>query len=138
MANYYANARSNYFAVKDVEAFKAAMPSEIGVWTDNQGLARVAIFAEGADGNGWQSHEYADDLSDEGVEIDLPALIAPHLLDGEVAILMEVGNEKLRYLIGHAVAVNSKGKTTEIDLSMIYELAEKQLGAARPVNRAES
>jgi molybdopterin biosynthesis enzyme len=50
-----------------------------------------------------------------------------HLHDEDVAVLMEAGAEKLRYVSGWAVAVNSKGDLVEIGLSDIYEKA-KHLG----------
>ncbi len=51
--------------------------------------------------------------------------LAAYLKDDEVAVLMEVGSEKLRYLCGFATAVNSKGETVSISLEHIYELARK-------------
>ena len=41
-----------------------------------------------------------------------------------MTVLMEIGNEKLRYLVGYTVAVNNKGETVSIDLNAIYELAK--------------
>lgn len=68
------------------------------------------------------------------VTIDLPACLAPHLAGDEVAVLMVVGNEALRYFTGTAVAVNGKGKTTKIGLDAIYRTARK-LGSR--ITRAE-
>lgn len=50
-------------------------------------------------------------------------LVARHLIDGDVAIFMEVGATKSRYLGGVALAVNSKGETRRIDLDDIYAKA---------------
>jgi len=55
--------------------------------------------------------------------------IAELLVDGEVAIFYEIGNEKLRYLTGYAVAVNNKGERREVSLYSIEEIA-KELKAA--------
>jgi len=41
-----------------------------------------------------------------------------------VAIMMEAGAEKCRYINAYALAVNSKGETKEISLDQIYELAQ--------------
>ena len=39
---------------------------------------------------------------------------------GEVAILQEVGAEKLRYLVGYAVAVNHRGETLAVSIDEVY------------------
>ncbi len=46
---------------------------------------------------------------------DLCEALAGHLADGEVAVLFEIGHEKLRYLIG--TAVHASGKRVDINLS---------------------
>jgi len=56
---------------------------------------------------------------------DFVAELADHLADGWVAILMEVGHEQSRYLVGYAVAVNSAGETVTVDLDSIHALAER-------------
>ena len=129
MANYYATARSNYFTVKDVEAFKK--------WAEELCLTvheerrdenskeprRFAIFADNGDSNGWPGYNYETDE-----EVDIFTALAPHLADGEVAVLMEAGAEKLRYVTGYAVAIHSSGKTKEISLNGIYALAAEEFG----------
>ena len=54
------------------------------------------------DGSGWPSTRYShdgDDVDvDVDVDVDLTAELATHLVDGAVAIIMETGAEKLRYL----------------------------------------
>jgi hypothetical protein len=130
MANYYGSARSNYFKVKDLEAFKRALSDvAVGIWdgdvgTPTEGL--IAVFSQDADGAGWPSFRY-DEASDDYVDIDLVNLIAPHLEDGWVCILQEAGAEKLRYLIGHAVAFNNAGEVRTVNIDDIYSLA-KQIG----------
>jgi hypothetical protein len=59
------------------------------------------------------------------VTIDLPARLAPHLAGDEVAVLMEIGNEALRYFTGTAVAVNGSGRTTRVNLDTVYRAARK-------------
>lgn len=126
MANYYAKARSNHFLVKDLDAFRAEIaPLEIGIVTQRED-GRVSIYDDGGDSNGWPAFYYNED-TDEETEVDLPDLIAKHLVDGEVAILQEVGSEKLRYLSGYAVAVNASGETRQVLLSSIIDLA-RELG----------
>jgi hypothetical protein len=125
MANYYANSRSNYFRVRDKEAFKAFCE------TFN------VEYIEDKDGrSGWCGHDddcggipgdiYNEETGDSE-DIDFPLEVSKHLCDGEVAIMLEVGNEKLCYIIGYAVAINSKGERKVINLLDIYNAA-KELG----------
>lgn len=87
---------------------------------DDEG--RVGLLSEGEFG-GWPSLRDGDE-TDEEEEIDVFQGVAAHLQEGSVAIFIEVGAEKLRYLTGHAIAVNSKGQTAEVRLSEIYDLAK--------------
>lgn len=134
MANYYASARSNEFRVKDIEAFKQAVSDySIGVWVDDPATGLVSIYSKDLDGAGWPSWIYVelpddapDDAEDMGY-VDLATIIAPHLAGGSVAIFFETGAEKLRYLIGTALAVNAAGETRFISLDQMFNLA-KELG----------
>ena len=127
MANYYASSRSNYFNVKDADAFKAAMANfgDVEVITDKDG--RYGVLSQHSDNGTWPSY-FFDDITDEETEVDFFSFVADHLADDEVAIFMEAGAEKLRYICGYAVAVNNKGETRMIALSNIYDLA-KELGS---------
>ena len=49
--------------------------------------------------------------------------LTKHLEENEVAIMIECGAEKLRYITGVAYAINSKGETSTINLNDIYEEA---------------
>lgn len=141
MANYYATARSNYFAVKDESAFREwadrcgldiLEPCLAEVTAD--GIRRYGITPKGdEDGGGWPTY-IADDETDDYVDIDLPNELAAHLVPGEVAILVETGSEKLRYVSGSAVAVNHKGRCVRLDLNSIYRSA-RRLGSH--ITRAE-
>jgi hypothetical protein len=51
--------------------------------------------------------------------------LAQHLPKGQIAVLMEIGAEKLRYLTGVAIAVNHKGRVVELTLSDIYRKASR-------------
>lgn len=147
MANYVASARSNYFRVRDEDAFLvwvetvpgvvAYRDTPLGVDADVQDHAHPSytLLVEDYDAGGWPcyrtarsgnleghdepEHAVADVYEDQ--ELDLPAELAEHLAQGEVAVLEEVGAEKLRYLSAHAVAVNHRGEQIRLDLSEIYE-----------------
>jgi hypothetical protein len=125
MANYYATARSNYFKVKDPEAFTNWCRSlEIepidGDDADNK-AGLVAMISAIPDGDGWPGSRVNEE--GEAVGIDLAAELSAHLEAGWVAVLMEAGAEKCRYVTGWALAVNSKGETRHVSLQDIYDLA---------------
>lgn len=130
MANYIAVARSNYFKVKDQAAFEEEarlynLTVREAVRDQGQGSVMIHPDQDG-DCGGWPGFIWDDEL-EEDIEFDLHGWLAGHLVDGEVAVLEEVGFEKLRYLVGVAVAVNSRGETRSVQLGDIQELA-LQLG----------
>lgn len=121
MANYYAAARSNYFRVKDLEKFLEELPDGVEVQESHKYPGYLCLIEAGGDSSGWRF-----DIEDEDGEIledGLIEIIAKHLTPGDVAVLIETGAEKLRYLNGYAVAVNSRGETVGINLDQIYEMA---------------
>ncbi|MEI7911837.1 MAG: hypothetical protein WCK77_19575 [Verrucomicrobiota bacterium] len=130
MANYYATARSNYFAVKDETAFRE-WATQLGLTIlepDHRkktadGIRRLGISSGNCDDSGgWPTGLYKDETDDYD-DIDIAAQLSAHLADDEVAILLEIGNEKLRYMTGVAVAVNNMGAIVCVDLETIYESA---------------
>lgn len=125
MANWYGTSRSNYFAVKDLEAFKAALkPFELEIVTSDRHEGLVAVLAETDDG-GFPSY-YVDEDDGDLVDVDIVALITEHLADGHVCVLQSVGAEKLRYLTGWAVAFNNKGESIEVNIDNVITQAEAQ------------
>jgi hypothetical protein len=134
MANYYATTRSNYFKVKDPEAFNAwAKRRCLEVWNqrtekgNDRDPTMFAIASDDPDGAGWPHSSY-DEETDEEEEFDIADELPTHLADKQVAILMEAGAEKQRYIIGYAIAVHANGKTAMLRLSNIYDLARKEFG----------
>lgn len=122
MANYYAKARSNYFGVKDEKEFlKWTESHDFEVEVNEDGLFSISP-SENDDFGGWP---YYDPETDS--EIDICEELSHHLQDEHVAVLQEVGNEKLRYLNGFSLAVNSKGEVKRVDIYDIYNIA-KTLG----------
>ncbi len=135
MANYYGSARSNYFIVKDADVFEKALEHVPDIEIDKEG-DKYCILVTGGDFGGWPSSIW-DDEKDIAINIDVPVLVSEHLVDGEVAIFMESGAEKLRYVIGYAVAINNKGETVAIGLDSIYDMAEELTTRPRDITRAE-
>ena len=133
MANYYETARSNYFLVKDVDAFKAELKgSGLDVQSVEDDLNRVALFADMEQTGAF--FEFYDNDNFESIELDWEGIFNRHLVDNQVAIIMGAGAEKLRYINGWAEAYNNKGEKRVINLGSIYDLA-KELGSE--ITRAE-
>lgn len=121
MANYIGSARTNYFKVKDETAFRA--------WAAKYGLEVIehkklfgVLPGDSEDG----TFSLFDDEKDD--YLDICDEIALHLADGSIAVVMESGHEKLRYICGWAVAINSKGKRVQVGLNDIYGKANKKFG----------
>lgn len=126
MANYVGYASSNYFRVRDVAEFLGWVETLPGVvvrkeYGDREGFV---LLVEDADGGGWPNWRYHEDMEDEE-QIDLHAELAEHLAEGEVAVLEEIGAEKLRYLVGYAVAVDHKGDTLSVSLDEVYQKVQE-------------
>lgn len=121
MANYFASSRTNHFAVKDRDAFNAAMePFEVNVQTHED---LVTIISTDPDNGAWPRYDHETDE-----DIDFPGLVAEHLADGHVAVFMEVGTEKLRYITGVGMAVNNRGEFVSVDLEDMIMRQARHLG----------
>jgi hypothetical protein len=134
MANYYESARTNYFQVKDIDAFKEELKDvkSLDIIVEHRNLKDyVCLLADSENGFAW---DYYDEAQEDYVEIDWDGIFTKHLVDGSVAIIIGAGAEKLRYVSGYAFAFNNKGETKRIALDDIYKLAES-LGS--DVQRAE-
>jgi len=109
MANYYATIRTNYFSVKDENAFRELMQSvcaedDVHVFERPQPDGRKK-HGFGCYGNIY-GIPYENDF-DGGRNRFLNAL--QNLVCEDDAIIMtEVGNEKLRYVIGFSIVITSK------------------------------
>lgn len=122
MANYGGFGRTNYFKVKDADAFEAAAAPYGTVHRRDDGSVCVLADNESGDFSAW------DEDTDE--ESDLADILPGYLVDGAVAVLMSVGAEKLRYICGWARAVHSSGETVELQLSDIYREAQEAFPSA--------
>jgi len=125
MADWIGSSRTNYFHVKDAQAFKEAMSAlDVEVWDNAEDATLFGLgCGEWSDGS-WPSYDV-----EEEVDFDFIDKVWPHLADGEVAVFETIGAEKLRYLTGHATAVDHTGARVDIDIRDIYELAKRQLNA---------
>ena len=128
MADWYGSARSNYFRVKDEPAFLAALEElDQGVEAGRNDKGQLTLLAANTDNGGWPSSRY-NEQTDDFDDFDIAEFVVPYLADGEVAIFLEVGAEKLRYVTGSATAVDNKGGRVRLRLGDIYEAAATALG----------
>ena len=134
MADFIASARSNYFSVVDRAAFEAwldTLPLDVSIITEpdpDVPEEKVGLLFN-------EPYGILMNFEDmDGQERDVLKELAPHLADGETAILMEAGAEKLRYISGVAIALQRAREEPEgyrmlkVCLSDIYDLAEKAWG----------
>ena len=134
MANYYSSARSNYFLVKDEEAFKKWVKS-FGDLSCHPGVGELfgqyCITVDSEDIGGWPDVSITFDELGHALEkeIDFYQELSEHLVQGQVAVLLEIGAEKLRYLVGLAVAVAWDGDTHLVSLNDIYDWVITNWGA---------
>lgn len=136
MSNWYGTARSNYILVKDYDAFKEALePWPIKVYRGDAVTNVVCLVSEEQDSGGWPSMTWGPDPGDPDMETEIefdPAkLICPHMVEGQVLVMMEAGAEKARYVTGNAVAYNHKGEHVQVNLVDIYDKAAAAFGVQR-------
>lgn len=154
MANYVAKSRTNYFRVTDLESFTADLTRHgltPGGWDDHSDLVldrditnrpegAIALFYDGdwpmldadsvamrldlEDPEDYEDPAGADQPTPSDYD-ELYELIAAHLVDTDVAVLIGVGSQKMAYFGGAALAVNSRGDTQRVMLDDIYAKAEK-------------
>lgn len=152
MADFVCVARTNYFRVKDLDAFRAALTvnnirhdswaemygydTVLDTDPDNSPHGSVALFfnewpsmdPEEAESEWRQNHSASHSPAGQPTFYDsVIDLIAAHLVPSDVAVYMGVGREKMRYLDGVAVAVDHRGQTVRVSLDDIYDMARTGL-----------
>lgn len=136
MANYCCAVRTNYFHVKDPEAFRkfmkkvVACEDNVSVWEekDNAGntvfgfgcyssILGVLVHEEECDED---DYDY-DDYDFNEFVYGLSELVA----DDDAIIILESGNEKLRYVTGSALVITSTdNEYMEIDVMAAQRASE--------------
>ena len=129
VANYYSSARTNDFKVGTPKEFYDWVATLPGVEFQERHPGHPdligCLLVNDSDGAGWPTYRYDDETGEEG-EIDIFNEIVQYLAPGEVVIFQEVGAEKLRYLVGYSVAVNSEGDIIKVSIDDIYQQAKAQ------------
>ena len=117
MANYCCTVRTNYFRVKDEDKFKELMSrahaceDQISVWEKLAGDG-TKLFGFGCYGciGGLRNAECdEDDDADDNAYAELITGLQQCVAPGDAVIIMEAGNEKLRYVIGTVEIITSTG-----------------------------
>lgn len=118
MANYCCTIRTNYFHVKDEAAFRALMERVYGsedsvdLWERPDAEGNI-VFGFGCYGgiaglrNAQEDSKEAEDLDDTAYDEFIDGL-QKCVADNDAIIILEVGNEKLSYVIGSATIITSK------------------------------
>lgn len=128
MADWYGTARSNYFKVRDNEAFEMFMQDLSSMITEYDDADNTWWIRTDDYGNGGFDWTIYDENFEPDDSVNAMDEFASHLQEGEVAIFLEAGAEKLRYITGNALAIAWTGEITEINLADIYELVAKKYG----------
>lgn len=130
MANYYCTVRTNYFHVKDDEAFRALMNRVYGcedsveLWEEKDKDGR-AVFGFGVYGGISGLRDSDDDgFDDDSSYDDFIDRLQESVADDDAIIILESGNEKMRYVTGSATIITS----SECKYMDITSLAVKQAG----------
>lgn len=135
MANYTCTIRSNYFHVKDPDAFRLFMGRVYGAVDsvelfENKAADGTPMFGFGTYGGIGGVRDAAADNSDD-YDADESAYdvfidgLQSHIADDDAIIILESGNEKLRYVVGQATIVTGK----DYDVLSIQELAVARAAA---------
>lgn len=112
--------RSNYFKVKDRAAFEAALKClDIKVTNKTGEETTVCLLPHPNCDDGFPT-QYFDDDKDDYIDFNWEALFKEHLQENQVAVIQNVGFEKLRYLVGYAIAYNHEGDSIFVSLEDIY------------------
>lgn len=123
MANYCCALRTNYFRVKDPEKFRKFMQSvvttedTIDVWEDANSRTGETEFGFGCYGSicGLPVYENSENNSEDEVyweDCDYDAFVnglSELVAEDDAIIILESGNEKLRYVVGQAQVITSRG-----------------------------
>ncbi len=96
----------------------------IGIIENKRDPTLFAVHSgDRTDDGSWPSYDLENDK-----DIDFQGELVGHLLEGQVAVLMSAGADKLRYISGSAVAVNHEGHAVTVSLDDIYATAASYFG----------
>lgn len=145
MANYCCTIRTNYFHVKDEEKFRALMDRVYGsentieLWEEKD-KAGNTVFGFGTHGgiSGVKNakEDYDEDVDETAYDEFIDGL-QECVADDDAIIILESGNEKLRYVIGSATIITSKDYKYLDIASVASQEAAEMLGRPNWRTRCE-
>ncbi len=115
MANYNCTIRTNYFHVKDADAFRALMSraygteDDIQLWekTDKQGNLMFGFGLHSAIAGVRNAKDDECEDADESAYDEFISGLQACIADDDAIIIMEAGHEKLCYVVGSATVITS-------------------------------
>lgn len=133
MANYYGTERTNYFRVKDEQKFREWAESlSAEVIRDKEGRFGLIPGPYSDDGTfpsvRFKDEDELEEGEDNMEEIDFMGELAEHLEPGSIAVSMQAGAKKYRYIVGFAEAIDHTGKVVSVSLQDIYQKAANAFG----------
>ena len=115
MADYCCTIRTNYFHVKDDENFRALMNRVYGcedsveLWEEKDEDGKT-VFGFGVYGGISGLRDSDDDDIDDDLSYDIFIdKLQASVADDDAIIILESGNEKMRYVIGSATIITNSG-----------------------------
>jgi len=131
MSTYYGSCLSNFFKVKDLEKFEEWISKFPELETFGPELG--AVEGETKDYVAFGSTEigipeYMPTEDGEDIEVDFISDLYKHLQEGEVAIVQEIGNEKLLYFTGYSLVIDWQGNTKYFSIADAYDWANEKYG----------
>lgn len=135
MANYCCVYRTNYFKVKDNEKFKEFMTHvyaedlEVFHKKDENGNELYGFGGYGGISgyfNNENEYEDSDEAWDNAYDNFIDGL-AKQVAEDDAILLFEVGNEKLRYVVGSVAVITSKGYEYRDITNVGVEIAKQML-----------
>ena len=145
MANYCCAYRTNYFKVKDNEKFKEFMTHvyaedlEIFHKKDENGNELYGFGGYGGISgyfNNENEYEDSDEAWDNAYDNFIDGL-AKQVAEDDAILLFEVGNEKLRYVVGSVAVITSKGYEYRDIRDVGMEMARQMLNNPDYTTRCE-
>jgi len=128
MANYIPRWRSNYFSVKDVDAFTAwakNCEADVAKKHDQDPHSPVCLIQNQDSEHGIPLYRY-NEVTADYEDFDFFGELALHLQSDQTAVVQEIGYEKYRYFVGYSVAVNAQGHQLKININDIYKNIQKK------------
>ncbi len=132
MADYFCVIRTNYFHVKDEEAFRLMMfnvhdgyGNKVELYENKDKNGETEFSFGGYDGISFR--DYSNGIVEEDLYDDFINRLQKFVAENDAIIILEVGHMKLSYLCGIATIVTSTGVEHADITESAFEQATKML-----------